>query len=175
MKGASFPLSSTGTGLSSLGACCCSSCVSQVSKMKLAIAACCGLTLRILYHTPFKTMVFSKGKENILCYLEFSTVTLCPRVTCPSEETFSIMQYFFNSVVYIYRGRQLKGETNKWKNCLRFLSECRARMIKKIALESFRLLLTEDCWNSRMTGGHPGIFLMEKNVILSEGCDWKYL
>lgn len=44
---------------------------------------------------PFKTLVFSKGKKNTLCYLEFSMVTLCPEVTCPSKETFSIVHFFF--------------------------------------------------------------------------------
>lgn len=69
----------------------CSSCVSAVSRTKLSLSPCCGSSLPVLYCGPFETRVFSKGKENILCYLEFSTVTLCPEVTCPSKETFSIM------------------------------------------------------------------------------------
>lgn len=89
----------------------CSSCFSQVFKTKLAITACCALSLHILYHTPLTMLVFSKGKENIPCYLEFSMITLCPEVTCPSKETFSIMQYFFKfSCLYLQR------QSDKWRD-----------------------------------------------------------
>lgn len=91
IKGTGFTISSTfRTDLPAFGACCCSSCISAVSKTKLSPSACCSLS-PVLYHGPFETLVFSKGKENILCYLEFSMVTVCPEVTCPSKETFSII------------------------------------------------------------------------------------
>jgi len=143
--------------------------------MKLAIIARCSFTLRILYHTPFKMLVFSEGKENILCYLEFSMVTLCPEVTCPSKETFSIMQYFFNSVVCIYRGRHVNGGTNKLKNILRFLSECRTRMTQDNHSGKFQTFVNKGLLKFQDDGGSSSIFLTEENVILREECDWKYL
>lgn len=67
---------------------------------------------------PFKTLVFSKGKENILCYLEFSMVTLCPRWLVPPGElsalcNISVTLLLVSTEVGRYMERQI-NERRAW-------------------------------------------------------------